>query len=255
MSTTANVPPEVNQVAERLVSEVQKIMRSQLFGVYLFGSATTGAFESGISDLDTVVVLSDDPTDDDISAFAAMHERIDEEAPEWNDRIELHYLSARALAEFRNDSWPAARISPGEPFHRIRIDSRWVLDWYQVRTTGIALYGPPSEELIPDITGSEFVEAIRQQVREWPDRLRRNSAPGGVAYAVLTLCRAFRACISGEYLSKIDAAKWAIGVLPDFRAVIEDAVRWRYDQDPKRALDRESAIHLAEVVERHCANS
>jgi hypothetical protein len=36
--------------------------------------------------------------------------------------VEVVYLSSRALATFRTVSSPAARISPGEPFHAIQVD-------------------------------------------------------------------------------------------------------------------------------------
>src|SRR5690242_5940062 len=140
MPAEVEIPVEVTEVAKRLLGDVRSALGERLLAFYLFGSSTTGAFETGVSDVDTVTVLRSDPTDDDLSKLAALHDQFADEAPEWRDRIEVDYVSARALAEFRVHPWPAARISPGEAFHRIQIDRRWVVDWYQVLTAGKTLY-------------------------------------------------------------------------------------------------------------------
>jgi hypothetical protein len=255
MSTRPSVPVEVTQIADRLVSRLRKVLKERLLAVYLFGSATTGTFEPEISDMDTVAVLEGDPTEDDVSTLSSMHDQLAHQAPAWNDRIEVDYLSARALAEFRSHPWRAARISPGEPFHRIEIDRRWVLDWYQVQTSGITLFGPPPGEFIPEIAQAEFVAAVRDQLRDWPERISRDFTPGRIAYAVLTLCRALRACTIGDYVSKKEAALWTANELPQFRALIEDAVAWRNSQESgtRRAPAGESAIRLSEAVLRLCS--
>jgi predicted nucleotidyltransferase len=253
----SHIPFEVKQIAERLTSELHGILGNRLLAVYLFGSATTGAYEPAISDVDTVAVLRDDLTDDDIASLGALHERIVREAPTWNDRIEVDYLSAMAIADFRSHPWPAARVSPGELFHRIQIDRRWLLDWYQVRSTGITLYGRPPEEIVPEIPQSEFVDAVREQLAEWPDRLANNTTPGRLAYVVLTLCRAFRACTTGDNVSKKEAAVWAAGKLPDFAGVINDAIAWRYADDTgsRRAPDPTRALQLCKAVQDSCSGS
>lgn len=255
MSMQDELPSEVSQITGHLSGELRKVLGDRLLAVYLFGSATTGAYKQGISDVDVVAVLASDPSNEDVVALAAMHEQLANESPDWNDRIEVDYLSTKALAEFRSHPWPAARISPGEPFHRIEIDHQWVLDWYQVRNSGIALYGPPPETLVPPISQTEFVGAVREQLLKWPDRISRASSAGGLAYAVLTVCRAFRACRTGEYVSKTDAAFWASEELPKFRGLIEDAVSWRHSAatEARKPPDREAARRLCQDVLHLCS--
>lgn len=84
----------------------------------------TGDFESGISDVDTVAVIRANLKAAEVAALAQLHLEIVEEMPEWEDRVEVVYLSSRALKTFRTESSAAARISPGEPFHEIEVDSR-----------------------------------------------------------------------------------------------------------------------------------
>jgi len=251
----ATIPPEVTELADQLLLAQRQVLGDQLLGLYLFGSATTGAFESGISDVDTVAVLVDEPSDTEIAALAVMHEHLARDRPDWADRVEVDYLSADAIAQFRSKSRPAARISPGEPFHRIQIDRRWITDWYQVLKNGIALYGPPPDEVFPPITTSELVDAVRAQLGDWPERISNASRPGQLAYAVLTLCRALRICSTGDSVSKKDAAVWARTEMPKFRRVIEDALAVRY---PDAGMTRQSqpnrpdVLRLCQVVIERC---
>jgi predicted nucleotidyltransferase len=250
MSARAELPAEVQQVTERLVKRLLPLFGPHLLGLYLFGSATIGAYTERVSDVDTVAVLDRDPSDSEVAALVSMHQQLVREAPEWSDRIEVDYLSAQALAEFRSHPWPAARISPGEPFHKIEIDRRWITDWFQVLNGGMAIHGPPPETFFPPIPQSEFVESVREQLPQWPDRIAAASRPGQIAYAVLTVCRGLVACRTGEHVSKKEAASWASRELPQFRGVIEEAVAFYDSSDTGKAPDREAALQLSEAVLR-----
>jgi hypothetical protein len=255
---TASIPPEAAALTKHLLEVQREVLGDRLLAVYLFGSATTGSFQPGISDVDTVAVLATDPGDSDVVSLGGMHSRLIEDAPAWKDRIEVDYVSVAALANFRTGSWPAARISPGEPFHQIQIDQRWVLDWYQVLRSGVALYGPPPQQLIPPISQDEFASAVREQLVEWPDRLTEDVGPGGLTYALLTACRALRVCRTGEYVSKKEAAGWAGEQLPEFQDLLRAAVAQRYEPQtagtpagPSLAGTR----RFVETVVDLCANS
>jgi predicted nucleotidyltransferase len=123
---------EVSQLLSRLLEGQHLALGKRLVATYLFGSAATGDFEAGLSDVDTVAVLAADPTPNDLKALAKLHSDLVHQSPQWDDRVEAVYLSAGALARFRDGRQPAARVSPGEPFHVIEVDRRWVLDWYRV---------------------------------------------------------------------------------------------------------------------------
>jgi predicted nucleotidyltransferase len=224
------IPPEAAPLIDRLLADQKRTLGDRLLATYLFGSAASGSFEPGVSDLDTVAVLATDPTDGEILALALMHARLTADLPEWDDRIEVDYVSAEALANFRIRSWPSGRISPGEPFHRVDINGRWVLDWYHVLHSGIALYGPPPQVLIPPISHLEFVTGVRRLLREWPDRLTHDLGSGGRAFAVLTACRALGLCQTGDHMSKKDAAMWAATRLPQFQDLISRALARRYQR-------------------------
>jgi Domain of unknown function (DUF4111)/Nucleotidyltransferase domain len=201
----------VRELLSRLTGGQEGVLGDDLLGSYVFGSVATGDFEPGISDVDTAVVLRADATPAQLTALGHLHEEIIEEMPAWEDRVEVVYLSSGALAMFRTSSWLAARISPGEPFHAIEVDRRWLIDWYQLREVGVALRGPAIDSLVPEITQAEYVDAVRQHLLTWRDSLDDLESQGDQAYAVLTMCRGLRTLRTGDHVSKREAARWRPG--------------------------------------------
>jgi hypothetical protein len=222
-----NSDPSVGKLLTRLADGQEEALGVDLLGSYIFGSVVTGDFDPGISDVDTVAVLRSDPNAAQLAALERLHRDIVEEMPEWEDRVEVTYLSSRALMTLRTASSPAARISPGEPFHAIEVDHGWLIDWYQLREFGVALRGPPAASLVPVISRLEYVEAVRQHMLTWRDPVEDLVALGDQAYAILTMCRGLRTWRTGEYVSKRDAARWAGEVLPEYADLIGSAIAWR----------------------------
>lgn len=217
----------VGELLARLVGGQERALGNDLVGSYLYGSVVTGEFEPGISDIDTVAVVRSDLTDAQIALLERLHRQIAEEMSLWEDRVEVVYLSARALTTFRSGSSPAARISPGEPFHAITVDHRWLIDWYQLRGCGVALCGPPADSLVPVIARDEYRDAVRHHMLEWPDWVGGCTTQGEQAYAILTMCRGLRTWRTGELVSKREAALWAIESLPEYADFIREALVWR----------------------------
>ncbi len=145
----------VESLLARLVEGQQQALGRELVGSYIFGSVVKGDFESGIGDVDMVTVIRANLKAAEVAALAQLHLDIVEAMPELEDRVEVVCLSSRALKTFRTESSAAARISPGEPFHEIEVDSSWLIDWYQLREVGIALLGPPATSLVPVISSDE----------------------------------------------------------------------------------------------------
>lgn len=118
---------------------------------------------------------------------------------------------------------------PGEPFHAIEVDDRWLIDWYQVRTVGIALFGPSPAEVVPPISKDEYVEAVRRHLLEpdWVDDFPAHGDLWDRSYAILSMCRGLRTCLTGEHVSKREGARWASELMPEHAGLIADALTWR----------------------------
>jgi hypothetical protein len=195
--TVNNERSSVQSLLEELVSDLQDALGDDLIGTYLYGSYVSGGFDPGVSDLDLVTVTSRDA-----------------------DQLDLAGLERRGRL---------AVISPGEPFH-LRDDPvvAWVQNWYLVRETGFALFGPPATSVVPSVSWPEFVDASRRYAAEIAAKDLDDVSPGYLAYSLLTLCRARRTVETGMDGSKQEAAAWARERDPDRAWLIDAALRCRH---------------------------
>src|SRR6266516_8078315 len=88
---------DINELLEILLSEMQKILGEKLGGLYLYGSLVIGDFDPTISDIDLVVALVSDIDDKEFEALQKMHVDFAHQHKEWDDRIEVCYISLAAL--------------------------------------------------------------------------------------------------------------------------------------------------------------
>jgi predicted nucleotidyltransferase len=230
MDTVLDMRPashdQVNRVIRDLLDRLQTVFGSDLVGAYVYGSAAAGDFDPTRSDVDLVVACASE-VKPRFKNLQTMHRELVLAHQEWNDRIDVIYLSTAALHDLRSESVSLAVISPGEPLHLTEMSPKWTMNWYLVREQGVTLFGPPARELIPAVTQDEFVASVRAHLQCWPAWIATSDRPGFHVYAVLTICRALYACRHGQQLSKAQAAQWAAREFPEWARVITDALEWR----------------------------
>ncbi len=234
---------DINGLLEDLVSRIGHILQGRIVALYLYGSLVTGDFDPNISDIDLLAATLSDVSDTEFEALRAMHQDFAHENPEWEDRVEVAYLSVTALTTFRSETSPMAVISPGEPFHMKEAGADWLLNWYVVRERGVALLGPPAQEIIAPITQQEFIASVSDYAVWWGDKVLNVRERKEQAYAILTMCRALHVRRNGEQVSKRQAAVWAQEELPEWSGLIQQALGWR------NAWRDESVDHSATLPE------
>jgi predicted nucleotidyltransferase len=228
----------------RVFDDIRAVLHEDLTGLYLYGSVVSGDFIPGISDLDLLAVTRRDITLADLAQLEAIHAAIVRDRPEWEDRIEVAYLSAEGLRTFREQRSPLAIISPGEPLHLIDAGSDWLMNWYLIRTSGVALYGPPVTEAIPPIAREEYLAAVREHLSSADAWIARATSRKPGSYAVLTAARGHYTLMHGEHASKAKTAAWMKEQFPEWAGLIDRAQVWRVmplDQpltaDDRRAIE------------------
>jgi len=232
---------QVNGLIRDLLDRLQTVFGSDLVGAYLYGSAATGDFDPTRGDVDLVVACASE-VETRFRNLQTMHRELVLAHQEWNDRIDVIYLSTAALRDLRSESVSLAVISPGEPLHLTEMSPKWSMNWYLVREQGVTLFGPPVRDLIPVVTQDEFVASVRVHLQCWPAWIATSDRPGFHAYAVLTICRALYTCRHGQQLSKVQAAQWAAREFPEWAEVIEQALVWR--ESPATAGRAPDAINF-----------
>ncbi len=227
LATRETPYPDINRLLDSLHFQMRQILPKKLVGLYLYGSLTMGDFDLESSDIDLLAALSSDVDETEFDDLREMHRDFAQVHKDWDDRVEVAYLSVTALKTFKAQSSKIAIISPGEPFHLKEAGKDWLMNWYLVRERGVALFGPSPKAIIEPITQEEFVQAVRKYATAWGEWLNHTQERKSQAYAILTMCRALYVHKNGKQVSKRQAALWAQKELPEWSGLIQRALVWR----------------------------
>jgi hypothetical protein len=220
--------PEIEILINEILMRMRRTLGERLTGLYLYGSLVAGDFDYKISDIDLLAATGTLINTKEFEALEKMYANLASKFPAWDNRIETAYVPLNALKTFKSKRSSIANISPGEPLHFLDAGRDWLLNWYFVRETGVALFGAPSREIIPEISKAEFIEAVREQARERAENINESRFSRSYqAYLIMTLCRALYAVRHGEQASKRRAAAWAQKEFPEYADLIENAFEWR----------------------------
>jgi hypothetical protein len=219
--------PEIDRLLSDLLDRMQQILGENLVGLYLYGSLVTGDFDRGISDVDTLAVVASDVDQAQFERLHRMHDDLEAQNPRWKDRIEVQYVSIRALQTFRTERSQIAAISPGEPFHFKDAGKEWLINWYTIRNRGRVLYGTDASTYIPPISKGEYLQAVREHATMWLEWTDQPHDQAWQGYVILTMCRIAYALCFGEQSSKRAAARWMQGEHPEWTWLIQKALLWR----------------------------
>ena len=218
---------DVNQLIEELVRRIESILGSTLVGMYLEGSLVLGDFDPRTSDIDLLAAVSRDIDEHEFEALRQMHADIASAYRDWEDRIEVCYISVAALRSVKSQASQIVNISPGEPFHRTEDRKEWLMNWCLIREKSTILLGPSPKTLIEPISQQEFVQSVKENARSWAIWVEGTKSRYAQSYAVLSMCRALYSFREGDQVSKKGAARWAQGALPEWSALIQNAMDWK----------------------------
>ena len=212
----------------KLLDGIRQTLGAKLVGLYLDGSLVIGDYDPQISDIDLVAAVSSHIDDSEFANLLRFHTEFVTNNPEWDERVEVCYITVDALSKVKSETSSIVNISPGEPLHRKESSKEWISNWYLTREKGVTLFGPSPKSMIEPISKDEFIESIKNHVRSW-DKWLLNIPKNSFAqsYAILTLCRALYTYKNGEQVSKKQAALWAQKELPEWFDTIENALIWR----------------------------
>jgi predicted nucleotidyltransferase len=235
--------PDINHLLDDLLSRMRSVLGVKLVGLYLYGSLVWGDFDHDTSDIDLLAATTADIDEQEAAALKAMHDEIAHAYKQWDNRIEVQYLSLLGLKTYRSQSTRMAVISPGEPFHIRKANKDWLLNWYFYQDYGVTIFGPSPRTLIDPISKDEFIHNVVHHARHWPKRMpkTRHSRPSQ-SYSILTMCRSLYTYKHGEQVSKKQAALWAQKQLPQWASLIQNALEWRLAAKLAEPIDDEATF-------------
>ncbi len=216
------------------VASWRSALGRNLSGVYVHGSLSTGAFNPRTSDID-VLVTTRSLTDG--GANARLHEVHRAmlgwgDDDRWADRLDAIFVPARALSESGVPRIAILELHPDEGFTVQPLGSDFLIQKRILRQHGITVFGPRAAKVVAPVTNGELRQAQVDTLREW--WLPQLEFPGQLlkrvyqAYAVVTMCRALCLLVTGEVVTKPEAAVWALGgpYLEPWHPLIRSAISY-----------------------------
>lgn len=237
-----DLPQEVREVLESLLTGIRWALGDNLVGVYLRGSLVTGDFEPDASDVDFFAVTERRVSQAEFEALAALHERLSTLPNKFGHELEGTYVDRASARRFRQGERHPT-IGRGETLQWAQHGENWVLERWTVREQGFPLLGPDPRMLIDSVSPEELKAAVRARLKDWaawandPDDPDWQSHRGHKAYVVETMCRALYTLRHGELPGKPRAVAWALQTLPEpWRSTVEHSKAWHNDPAPDPAI-------------------
>lgn len=228
--------PDVNAMLHTLLTNAQTVLGDNLLGMYLDGSLALGDFDSQSSDIDFVVVTSDELATETLAALTALHDQIAASSSAWSKNLEGSYLPQAALRRYDPNNTLHPRIVRGTGSDESRLlmtqhDSDWVVHRHVLREHGVVITGPAPHTLIDPIHPDDLRRAMANVAQHWytpflldPVLLHHD---GYHDYTIVTLCRMLYTLRYGTVVSKLQAARWAqVADGKPWAALIERALGW-----------------------------
>ena len=239
--TSAPIPhptpyDDVNTLLLVLLAKIQAVLREKLVGLYLYGSLSLGDFDPQSSDIDFLVVTTEELPAETLETLKDMHASIASSGLPYAKRLEGSYIPLAPLRRYDPHNASHPTIGADWEFHVAQHGSNWIIERSIVREYGVVLWGPSPKTLIDPISSHELRAAVCEQLRDfWQAQL---TGPEWLqprhyqAFAVLTMCRALYTLSQGQAASKLQAAAWALQSLDHkWQPIIERALAWRHQHE------------------------
>ena len=206
-------------VIDDFIAAAREIIEEQLTGVYLHGSLAMGCFNPDKSDIDLIIVIEENISDEQKMKFMERVAALNWQAPAnglemsvvlrkycnpfvYPTPFELHFSPAH-LQWFCDRPQDYVRKMKGE-------DKDLAAHFTIIRHYGIVLYGERIENVFAKVPRENYIDSILEDVRDAKEEILKQPV-----YIILNLCRVLAFLEDGRILSKKEGAEWAIEHLPD----------------------------------------
>lgn len=228
------------------------IFGNNLTGIYLHGSYSLGCFNPKKSDLDLLLVIEDDISDEQKMAFMKNVVKMNEEAP--TKGIELSILKREFCNPFvyptpfelhfsnMHKSW--FQTNPEEYIMKMKGTDRDLAAHVTIiNKNAVVLYGAEVKDVFGNVPKLNYVDSILSDINEAKVDIITDPM-----YVTLTLCRVLGYLKDNLILSKQTGGEWGIKNLPqEFHELIQEALNC-YQSDRRMVASTKVANEYVEYM-------
>lgn len=227
------VPPAVQEALEMYTDSVQRLLRDNLLGIYLYGSVAAACSNGKTSDVDVVVILRDSISQQTKEQLLSVHRTIP--IP-----LDATYITQE---EVNRDVYPTPLQCVIRPVKLFQVPNG-LIDFPIVRhdlyTNGQRIVGPDVHEVICPVPWPLLRGCLREMFAVARERFKN---------PVLMLCRIVRSLHTRQPCSKFQAATWA---LEHFEPKWHPIVRQALDEYQSGAVSAAVSPDETLAFERYC---
>ena len=240
---------ELPKVLTDISDAYQRILEDNLCGIYVHGSLAFGCFHPAVSDIDFLVVIYQDISQEQKEAMILALCALQPSAPPKGFEMSvvlyrdcqsfsyptpflLHYSNAH-IGHIKSNLSDYCRTMHGT-------DADLAAHFTVIRHTGIVLYGKPIVGVFGDVPMSDYLRSIQADIENAEIDIEDNPV-----YITLNLCRVLAYVKDGLVLSKSEGGKWGVIHLPKpYHSLIQMALN-AYTTGQEMVFDLASALAFA----------
>lgn len=246
------IDPQIDNLLRDFVEKSKKILKENLVGIYLHGSAVMGCFNPEKSDIDLIIVVNQSLSDSVKKDYMDMVVKYNGLAPAKGIEMsvvhrdvcnpfaypipfELHFSSMH-LKWYKDTPEDYVRKMKGD-------DKDLAAHFTMIKQRGSCLYGEPINSVFASVPNDDYMDAIWNDIAEATENIKENTM-----YLTLNLARVLAFKEEGLVLSKKEGGEWAINHLPvEYHKLIKDCLQ-EYSEDVLIIYDEVIAKCYAKYV-------
>lgn len=129
--------PEVNELIERLLKDVKRILKEKFVGIYIFGSLAINDFTPGHSDVDFLVVTSEKISEETFDDLKKMHTKLTASKIKWANILEGSYIPEKAVRSYDPDNSYHPSLRYDGHFDLEKHSADWIIVFHTIREYSI----------------------------------------------------------------------------------------------------------------------
>lgn len=244
---------EYETLLNEFVAQSKGIFEENLTGIYLHGSAVMGCFNSEKSDLDLLVVIREDISDETKFKFMDLVVELNKQAPAkglelsvvkeavckpfvYPTPFELHFSNTH-LNWYQNNPQDYVEKMKGTDKD---LAAHFTITYHRGRT----LYGKEISEVFAPVPAEIYLDSIWSDIENALEEIAENTM-----YLTVNLCRVLAYRKDGLIVSKQEGGEWGLKNIckPEFQVLIGAALK-EYQSGEAMVFDMTVAREFAEYM-------
>jgi predicted nucleotidyltransferase len=150
-------------LSEQVTNVIQPVLKSNVIGIYLTGSAVLGDWHYGKSDIDLTVIVNNPISNENAATLKNQMKRL--ESKYQNIKLEIQYIPIPILGKYKEDVEPI--LAYHDKRHSISYFNFNSVTWYSLKEYGVAIFGKPVDELNLKTTKDELSSYVYENVNSY----------------------------------------------------------------------------------------